>query len=101
MLEESGWKGFRVLLFNPKTFIIIEFTLLLLIALLLRLLIHSIIIPCLFIHNTINLDSIYNQIPFMWIRYSSYLLYYLSENPLTSTWNNKKRGTSEAIKEQF
>jgi len=50
--------------FNPNAFINIEFTLLLLIVLLLRLLIHSIIIPCLLIHNTINLDSIYNQISF-------------------------------------
>jgi len=38
--------------------------------LLLCLLIHSIIIPYLLIHNTINLDSIYNQISFpMKIRY--------------------------------
>jgi len=54
----------RILRFNPKAFIITEFTLLLLIALLSHLLIHAIIIPCLLIHNTINLDSIYNQLSF-------------------------------------
>jgi len=72
----------RLLLFNSKAFIIIEFTLLLLITLLLRLLIHSIIIPCLLIHNTINLDSIYNQILY-YVNTILFLLTILPEDLVT------------------